>query len=63
MVRLGDWKGVRPANSDAIELYHLGRDIGETTDLAASEPDVVGRIVEIMRTGRTESELFPLRRR
>ena len=63
VVRLGDWKGVRPARSDVIELYDLSRDIGETTDLAATEPDVVRRIDDIMRTGRTESELFPLRRR
>ncbi len=62
VVRLGDWKGVKPANSDAIELYHLGRDRAETTDVAASEPAIVERIGEIMVTGRTESELFPLRR-
>lgn len=62
VVRLGDWKGIRPANSEAIELYHLGRDIGETTNVAAFEPAVVARIAEIMQNGRTESELFPLRR-
>ncbi len=63
VVRLGDWKGIRPANADAIELYHLGRDVAETRDVAAAEPAIVLRIEEIMRTGRTESELFPLRRR
>jgi arylsulfatase A len=63
VVRLGEWKGVRPARSDVIELYDLSRDIGETTDLASSEPELAGRIEAIMRTGRTESELFPLRRR
>jgi len=63
VVRLGDWKGIRRPDAEAIELYHLGRDLGETTDVASSEPDVASRIDEIMRTGRTESELFPLRRR
>ena len=63
VVRLGDWKGILPPNSNAMELYHLGRDLGETTNVAAQEPAVVARIREIMRTGRTDSELFPLKRR
>lgn len=61
-VRLGDWKGIR-ANPDAdLELYDLANDIGEEQDVAADQPDVVAQIEEIMRTGRTESDLFPLRR-
>ena len=62
VVRLGDWKGIRPARSDTIELYNLAADIGETTDVAANEPATIARIEEIMRTGRTDSDLFPLRR-
>jgi len=62
VVRLGDWKGIRPADTDTIELYDLASDLAETTDVAAAHSDVVARIEEIMRTGRTESELFPLRR-
>jgi arylsulfatase len=61
-VRLGDWKGIR-LNSDAeIELYDMAGDPGETTNVAADHPDVVARIEQVMREGRTESELFPLRR-
>ncbi len=61
-VRLGDWKGIR-ANPDAdLELYDLANDIGEEHNLARDHVDIVAQIEEIMRTGRTESDLFPLRR-
>jgi len=61
-VRLGDWKGIR-LNPDAeIELYDLSADMGEGNDVAGAHPEIVARIEEIMRTGRTESDLFPLRR-
>jgi arylsulfatase A-like enzyme len=54
-IRMGDWKlvkGVGSANLGALErgtratmagaeLYHLGRDIGETTNLAEKEPEKV----------------------
>ena len=60
-VRLGDWKGVRLAPNQDIELYNLKDDIGESRNLAQDHPDIVGRIAQIMKTGRTESEHFPLR--
>ena len=43
-----------------IELYDVEVDIGETTDVAGGSPEVVERIAEIMESGRTPSELFPL---
>jgi arylsulfatase A-like enzyme len=62
-VRYGDWKGIRwPGRSD-VELYDLATDIGESHDVARDHPRVVARIEEIMRTARTESELFPLEHR
>jgi len=61
-VRLGDWKGIR-LNPDAeIELYDLAADMAEENNLASVHPEIVARIVEVMQSGRTESELFPLRR-
>jgi arylsulfatase A len=59
-VRLGDWKALRMGVDQPIELYDLATDLGEQHDLAAENAEVVSRIEEIMRTGRTESELFPL---
>lgn len=47
-VRDGDWKLVvrrRGSNQTGLpELYDLGRDLGETTNLAAAHPDVVQRL-------------------
>ena len=53
-VRVGRWKGVRlGGHLDAeapIELYDLAVDPGETTDVAAANPDVVARIREVMES-------------
>jgi len=63
-VRMGRWKGIRRnirrQRETSIELYDLERDIGESTDVAGQHPEVVRRIDEIMRTARSESELFAL---
>jgi arylsulfatase len=61
-IRLGRWKGIRHRLDQEIELYDLELDIGEQNDVADDHPDVVARIAEIMLSGRTESELFPLDR-
>ena len=61
-VRMGDWKGVRLRKATATELYDLAADPGEKANVASAHSDVVARIEEIFRTGRTESELFPLRK-
>jgi arylsulfatase A-like enzyme len=52
-VRMGEWKAVRPAPGAALELYHLGRDAGESKDLAAAEPKIVARIEAYLKTART----------
>ena len=41
VVRRGDWKLIHLFESGENELYHTGRDIGETTNLAADNPDRV----------------------
>jgi arylsulfatase len=61
-VRMADWKGIRLSPDQDLELYDLGADPSETTNVASEHPGVVSRIEEIMATGRTESDLFPLRR-
>ena len=67
-VRMGDWKGVRQEmlrrdNPDPlkIELYNLKDDIGESSDVASENPEVVAKIRRLMETERVSSELFPLR--
>ncbi|MCP4727495.1 MAG: arylsulfatase, partial [bacterium] len=60
-VRMGDWKAIRLKPSEEIQLYNLREDIGEKNDVADNYPDIVDRIADIMKNGRTESEHFPLK--
>ncbi len=53
-VRMGDWKAVRPKPGGPLELYNLKTDIGETTDVAASNPAVLKKIEDYLKTARTE---------
>lgn len=59
-VRLGQWKGLRAARDGAFQLFDLAADVAETRDVAAANPAIVAHIEAIMRSARTESELFPL---
>lgn len=68
-VRLGDWKGVRQdlqawkgeaRTEPPMELYNLATDIGEKTNVAAQHPDIVARIVALMREQHVPSKDFPL---
>ena len=60
-VRMGDWKAIKNRVDKKIELYNLKNDIYEQHNVAYAYPEIVKKIEEIMRTARTESNLFPLR--
>jgi len=60
-VRMGDWKAVRLAPGQPLELYDLKTDIGEKNNVAGEHPDVVARIEEYLKTARTDSMEFPIR--
>jgi len=62
-VRIGDWKAVNFGGRKPIELYDLNKDIGEKYNVADNHPDVVAKMKVIFKTARTESTLFPRRRR
>lgn len=43
-IRRGDWKLIEFFETDTVELYHLGQDPGETTNLTAREPERAGEL-------------------
>ena len=60
-VRRGDWKLIRffcdgPDQQDRHELYNLAEDIGETTDLAGQEPDIVGELSALIDRFLSDTE-------
>ncbi len=52
-LRMGGWKAVRPKPDGELELYNLQQDIGETTDVAARNPEILGRIEKHLAAART----------
>lgn len=60
-VRWRDWKALRLAPGDTLELYDLSWDVGETRNLAAQHPEVIQQIEGYLRLARTESKNWPSR--
>ncbi len=62
-VRIDNWKAVRlnadKGIQDSVELYDLSVDEGETNDIAASNPEIVNKMIGIMKEAHTTSEIFP----
>ena len=56
-VRMGDWKAVRLKQGAPLELYDLSKDIGETNNVAAAQPDVVAKLEEYLKRCRTDPPL------
>ena len=62
-VRKGRWKALRlklKQGDDTIVLYDLESDPGETTDVAAANPDIVADMRRIMEAEHVPSDVFPL---
>src|SRR3546814_2740745 len=63
-VRMGKWKGIRlnaKENPDArLALYDLQTDPAETTDVAATHPEIAKQLGQMMAEAHQESALFPL---
>ncbi len=61
-VRMGKWKGVRyevlKEPNAPMKLFDLSVDPGEQTNIAADHPEVVDRIMGIMKKARTHSDIF-----
>ncbi len=59
-VRMGKWKAVRHGLDGPVELYNLEDDLAEAHNIASAHADVVRRMEQILRTGRSESKEFPI---
>lgn len=59
-IRKGDWKAVKynVHNNGSLELYNITNDIEEKFDVSNLYPDKVAEFDSLMKTSRTESELF-----
>ena len=58
-VRWGTWKGLRADLDSPLELYDLAVDLGETTDVADSHPDIVARLAAYLDSTHTPVREYP----
>jgi uncharacterized sulfatase len=61
-VRRGRWKAVRQAPDQAVELYDLREDLGETRDLASERPRLTRRLGQRMSRMRADSPDWPVKK-
>ncbi len=57
-VRWQNWKGVKLASTLPWELYDLATDPAESTDVAATHPEIVKQLNQIAETAHTPSPYF-----
>ena len=59
-VRMGNWKavvkGTRKKDGPTFELYDLSKDMAESNNVADSEPEVVAKIKDIVKSARSAPE-------
>lgn len=60
-VRWHDWKAIKPAPGQKLELYDLSKDIGEKNNVATEHPDVIARIETYLKTARSKSDAWPIK--
>ena len=59
-VRKGDWKAIRLAPGEPLELYHLLQDPGEQYNVAEKFPDIVADFESYLQTARKPSVDWPV---
>ncbi len=59
-VRLGAWKGIRPAPGKPVQLYNLESDPAEKKDVASQNVFLIRRVERIFSEARTPSSKWPL---
>jgi uncharacterized sulfatase len=53
-VRKGPWKLSENLEAGGVALYHLGSDIGETTDLSLAFPEKTKELRELLKRWQAE---------
>lgn len=62
-VRQGDWKLVRQAPRQQLELFDLKADLTESHNVAAQHPDVVAKMQALFKSARVDHRQFPTSRK
>jgi len=57
-VRMNDWFGYMPGGGE-LQLFNLVSDPGQDNDLSARHPEVAGKILEIMASEHSPSDVWP----
>ena len=53
-MRKGEWKLIETFDPKGVELYHLGRDLSEATNLAKTEPSKLAELRKELEAWRKE---------
>ena len=59
-VRDNQWKLLCNVDGSHTQLYNLETDIGETKNIADKHPEIVAKLMAIMKREHVESDMFPL---
>ena len=54
VIREGDWKLIQSFDPEGLELYHLGRDLSESTNLVTAEPEKAEELLRKLQAWRSD---------
>ena len=60
IIRRGRWKLIEFLEDGKVELYHLGKDLGESKDLSRTEPALAAELLEQLQRWKSEVGADPM---